>query len=500
MSPSFATPDRTPLDRTMVADAALNETPSFPMEICYKNGYFAADPAIEYTPAVVPIEMVVKGVMTEQQYGQRDYPEQILGVCEAKNIIITHRSLNHHESGLASVAGTSVSLATTPDDSREYIYRIWASDKDNLNMTCQPVGGGDQTLCTLTVTDLFAGNPTFHFGYVKDKFYDAVLYDGEGHPGEVYIAAEGVMIQEFRAAQEGARTFTYTPLTAAIEQEDGSFYIGKLSAVDTNGLDQGYAFALAAGTGDTDNGDFSIPAVSGDKVYSDTEITDGVKYIRVSATDVYGVAVEHAFELTFGVNATPTNIALSDITYVASIMTDDPVATISTTDADPGDSFVYTLVAGTGDTNNDNFQIVGDELQAAVDFEDQVGTLNLRIRATDVGGAYFEKTFAVTVADDISPEMATFAITPATGVSYDVTPFVATSTDNVAVTHYMITETDVAPAAGAGGWVAAAGFNASTYSIVTQTGTGTYTLYCWAKDAAANVSATSLSDEIALTI
>jgi hypothetical protein len=45
------------------------------------------------------------------------------------------------------------------------------------------------------------------------------------------------------------------------------------------------------------------------------------------------------------------------------------VATLSATDADAGDTFTYTLVNGTGSTDNASFTISGNSLRTAAVFD-----------------------------------------------------------------------------------------------------------------------------------
>ena len=68
-----------------------------------------------------------------------------------------------------------------------------------------------------------------------------------------------------------------------------------------------------------------------------------------------------------------------------------------------GQTHTYALVAGTGDTDNASFQIVGDELQAAEEFDlETKGSYDIRLQTTDNHGGSFEK--AVTITIDNVPE------------------------------------------------------------------------------------------------
>jgi hypothetical protein len=83
-------------------------------------------------------------------------------------------------------------------------------------------------------------------------------------------------------------------------------------------------------------------------------------------------------------------------------------------------------------------------------------------------------------ADATAPVVTAFTVGTPSGSSVPITAF--TATDAVGVTGYLVTESSTPPAAGAAGWTGSA---PSTYTAV---GTGSVTLYPWAKDAAGNVS------------
>jgi hypothetical protein len=71
-----------------------------------------------------------------------------------------------------------------------------------------------------------------------------------------------------------------------------------------------------------------------------------------------------------------------------------------TTDPDASNTFMDSLVAGAGATDNGSFQIVGNELRtnAVLDFETN-SYLAFRVRTTDQDGLSFEQTFTSSVTD-----------------------------------------------------------------------------------------------------
>ncbi|WP_306603558.1 DUF4347 domain-containing protein, partial [Azonexus sp.] len=105
------------------------------------------------------------------------------------------------------------------------------------------------------------------------------------------------------------------------------------------------------------------------------------------------------------INDAPTDIALGNTSVNQSAATNAPVGTLSSTDPDPdpGSSFTYTLVAGSGDTNNSLFNISGTSLRANDATTMAPGNYSIRVRSTDGGGLFYEEVFAITVNDNVAP-------------------------------------------------------------------------------------------------
>jgi hypothetical protein len=104
--------------------------------------------------------------------------------------------------------------------------------------------------------------------------------------------------------------------------------------------------------------------------------------------------------LRLDVPATPTALGLSANTIAENQPIGTAVGTFSSTDANPFDTFTYTLVTGTGSTDNGSFQIVGNELRsnAVFDFETK-SSYAIRVRTTDDSGRFFEQMFTITISD-----------------------------------------------------------------------------------------------------
>src|SRR5690606_39148210 len=76
------------------------------------------------------------------------------------------------------------------------------------------------------------------------------------------------------------------------------------------------------------------------------------------------------------------------------------VGNLSTIDAEAGDAQTYTLVSGTGATDNASFEITGGALKVkqVFDFETK-SSYSVRIRSTDAGGLSYESSFTITVSN-----------------------------------------------------------------------------------------------------
>ena len=97
----------------------------------------------------------------------------------------------------------------------------------------------------------------------------------------------------------------------------------------------------------------------------------------------------------------PTNINLSAATLAENNSIGAIIGTLSATDADANDTFIYALVSGTGSTDNASFMITNASLKAATVFNAQTkSSYTIRIRVTDAGGLSFEKAFVITIIAD----------------------------------------------------------------------------------------------------
>ncbi|MEA2440977.1 MAG: hypothetical protein QOH76_2401, partial [Thermoleophilaceae bacterium] len=185
--------------------------------------------------------------------------------------------------------------------------------------------------------------------------------------------------------------------TVATGQPSGAA-VGTLSSTDAD-LGDSHTYTLVSGTGDDDNGKFQI---SGSTLQTSQALTAGDYKVRVQTDDGRGGTFQKAFTIHAIDDAPPTDISLSNDTVAENQPLGTDIGTLTTTDADGGPTFTYTLVAGNGtnDADNNDFQINGDilEVKNPPNFEADA-TRQVYIRSDDGKGAHIDKAFTINVTN-----------------------------------------------------------------------------------------------------
>ena len=176
--------------------------------------------------------------------------------------------------------------------------------------------------------------------------------------------------------------------------------IGTFSTIDPDAGDT-FTYQLVAGTGDTDNAAFTIV---GDQlqINASPDFETQPSYsIRVKTTDGGGQTYQQQLMININnLNEAPTSLSLSNNSIDENVPANTVIGIFSTIDSDIGDTFTYQLVAGTGDTDNADFTIVGDQLQinASPDFETQ-SSYSIRVQTTDGGGETHQQQLTININD-----------------------------------------------------------------------------------------------------
>lgn len=103
-------------------------------------------------------------------------------------------------------------------------------------------------------------------------------------------------------------------------------------------------------------------------------------------------------------NQSPTDILLSRDWVSAAPGTDVLVGALSAVDADEADTHTFTLVAGTGDTDNDLFTITGSALTCNEPSVAGAGLKSIRVQADDGVSTPFVKVLPITIFENYTEE------------------------------------------------------------------------------------------------
>jgi hypothetical protein len=181
------------------------------------------------------------------------------------------------------------------------------------------------------------------------------------------------------------------------ENEPVGTEIGTFTTTDPD-AETVFTYTLASGPGDIDNSSFQI---SGDKLLTSAVFNYEVKSsysIRIRTTDPTNAWFEKAFTITVtNANEAPTDIGLSDNTIDENLPVNTVIGNLSATDPDAGSSFTFSLVSGTGSTDNASFNISGTQLRSSAVFDYETkSSFSIRIGVSD-GTLTFEEVFIITV-------------------------------------------------------------------------------------------------------
>ena len=285
------------------------------------------------------------------------------------------------------VIGSSISTlsATDPDAASTFAYALVAGtgSADNAAFSLD----GD-TLRSATVFDYESKSAysirvraTDQGGLSTDKVFTIVVTNVNEAPSGIALSV----------------------LTVAENLAAGSA-VGALSATDPDAAST-VSYSLVIGTGSADNAAFSM---DGDTLRTAAVFDyESKSYytIRVRAIDQGGLSTDKVFSISItNVNEAPTHITLSAATVAENRAAVSAVGTLSVTDPDAGNTFTYSLVAGSGSTDNAAFSIDGDTLRTAAVFDyESKSSYSIRVRATDQGGLSTDKVFSIAVMDVNEP-------------------------------------------------------------------------------------------------
>jgi gliding motility-associated-like protein len=311
---------------------------------------------------------------------QKEFTLIIVNVNEAPTamIVLSNASIDENNA-IGATIGTLAS--TDPDEGDSFTYSLvsGAGSTDNSKFT---VSGN--TLKAAEVLD-FETKSSYS---IRIQTSDAA---GLSFQKEFTLAINNV--------NEAPTVIT---LSAATMDENNAIgaSIGTLASTDSDAGDS-FTYSLVSGTGSTDNSKFTLSGNTLKAAEAFDFETKSSYSIRIQTTDADGLSFQKEFTLTIvNVNEAPSAITLSASTMDENNAIGATIGTLASTDSDAGDSFSYSLVSGTGSTDNSKFTLSGNTLKAAeaFDFETK-SSYSIRIQTTDAAGLSFQKEFALTIVN-----------------------------------------------------------------------------------------------------
>lgn len=196
-------------------------------------------------------------------------------------------------------------------------------------------------------------------------------------------------------------------VTAIAENQPGGSPVGNFTTTDPDALNL-FAYTLVGGPGSTDNDNFNIlnNQLRAGSTF-DFEFRNSYS-IRVRSTDQGGLTIEKQFTVTVtDINEAPTAILLSPAVVAENQLAGTVVGTLSSTDPDPSNTFLYTFATGNGSTDNGSFTILNGQLRTAASFNFEAkNSYSIRVRSTDQGGLSFDQQLTVAVSNVNEPPTA----------------------------------------------------------------------------------------------
>ncbi|MFO0817469.1 MAG: cadherin domain-containing protein [Pirellulales bacterium] len=310
---------------------------------------------------------------------ERSFNITVTNVNEAPTAIILDQTALMENGGVNAVVGNVSTI--DPDATNAFTYSFVPGPGDTDNSQFQIV---DNELQAATSLD-------FEAGATRSVRVRTTDQDGLWFEQTFTIAVTNVN------ESPTALALTHSSLT---ENAGANAAVGSFATADPDAANT-FSYSLVAGPGDTDNLQFQIVDNELQAANSLDFEAGATRSVRVRTTDQGGLWFEQTFTIAVtNVNESPTALALTHSSLAENAGANAAVGSFATTDPDAANTFSYTLVVGPGDTDNSQFQIVDNELQAATSLDFEAGaTRSVRVRTTDQGGLWFEQTFTIAVTN-----------------------------------------------------------------------------------------------------
>ena len=298
--------------------------------------------------------------------------------------------------------GTVTITATQPSTSNWTTGTI-TTTFDVLKAT--PVFSGSTTLSKLTIDSDFSYPLTSSVPSNPIEYRSSDLSVATVNSSTGVISIEGIGTASITATQAATTNYNAANATLTLIVAKANPTIGVLSAQTKSINDSNFILPApssnSSGTfsfSSSDSGVVTINSVTGEVFI--VGLGASTITINQAATASYNAGSTLLTITVRSLNSAPTAVALSAGTVAENAVSGTTIGTLSATDVDAGDTFTYTLVSGTGSTDNSSFSIDGTSLKTSAVFDFETKTsYNVRVRVADAGGLTFERELTITVTN-----------------------------------------------------------------------------------------------------
>lgn len=321
---------------------------------------------------------------------QKEFTIMVDNVFESPTDLSLSASSINENNAINATIGT---LSTTDEDAGEtYTYSLAS-------------GSGDADNASFNISgNLLRASEAFNFESKASYSIRLQTDDGNG----------GLYAEEFTVTiNDVSETPTDIALSASSITENNAVNatVGNLSTTDED-AGETFTYTLVSGSGDADNASFNI---SGNALRASIAFDfegQSTYSVRVQTDDGNGGTIQEAFSISItNQSESPTDLALSSADIDESSPVGSTVGTLSTVDEDNGETYTYTLVSGTGSTDNASFSISGNELQSAEIFDFETKTsYTVRVETNDGNGGLLEEAFTISI-NNLPPGLTGVGIT-----------------------------------------------------------------------------------------
>lgn len=180
----------------------------------------------------------------------------------------------------------------------------------------------------------------------------------------------------------------------------------------TNGVNAIYFADFASGADLTvDDGYYLGSTAAADAATWRSRVANSANWTTLASGTAPALLYPGSYTIISSNNA-PTDISLSATSIDENVSGGSTVGMLSTTDPDVGNTFTYSLVAGTGSGDNGSFSISGSSLLItnSPNYESK-SSYSVRVRSTDQGGLWSEDAFTITINNLNTPTLTTTSVT-----------------------------------------------------------------------------------------